>query len=234
VSPTLFIIIMLLILVGLWAACVLGPRWFARSLHRHRMWQLRDDLVDDVIVGRLPRDHEAVRHLIKKMDTTLRFGPNVTLSDVLIFNRHFARVSQSARRFVRRPQCPLDGLTTDQRSSVKKYEREFDLLLVGLLLLGSWLGLIAVIGVFLSLAVRRIAKLWRRPLSLASLQRVVGSIARQATDKAADSPIGQRVSETLPVLPRDYAPAHPPIASFGLLHSRSDHSNSSRTHSIPR
>src|SRR5580692_11310833 len=99
---------MLIVLVGLWAACMLGPRWFARSLHRHRMWRLRDDLVDDVIAGRLPRDHDAVRHLLSRMEDTLRLGPNVTLSDVLIFHRHLAKLSPFARRLVEKPRCSMD------------------------------------------------------------------------------------------------------------------------------
>jgi hypothetical protein len=232
-SSTLFIIIMLIVLIGLWAACMLGPRWFARSLHRHRMWRLRDELVDDMIVGRFPRDHDAVRHLQGKMDTTLRLGPNVTLSDVLIFHRYLAKLSPSARRFVAKPECPTDGLSDDQRAALKKYEDEFGLLVVGLLFLGSWFGLIFIIGTFVSLTLRRLVKIWRAPISIAAIQRVLGSIARQATDKAADSPIGHRVSETLPALPKDYA-ARPAIAHISLLHSHShvhSASNGSVTHS---
>jgi hypothetical protein len=210
-SAILFITFMMIVLICLWAGCVFGPRWFARSLHRHRMWALRDALVDDVIYGRLPRDHDAVRQLVKNMDTTLRLGLDFTLSDALIFSRQLRKIEPSAQRFLMEDKCPLDGLTSQQRALIKKYNENFGLLIVGLLLLGSWFGLICVAGVFLVLAAQRIARQWRSA-SLGALKGFVGLTAQQATDRVADSSVGQVVSKTLPVLPRDYAPVHASVS----------------------
>jgi hypothetical protein len=178
------------------------------------MWVQRDMLVDDVIAGRLPGDHDAVRQLIRNMDMTLRVGLNVTLSDVLIFRFQLGKLDPSAWRIVMKEAepCRLDGLTEAQRTRMNEYSEKFGLLLVGLLILGSWFGMICVVGYFLVIAARRIAEQLRNPVSLdkavEKLEHMIVSTARQATDTVAGSPLGHRVSETLPVLPRDYAPMH--------------------------
>jgi hypothetical protein len=175
------------------------------------MWALRDDLVDDVIDRRLPQDHEAVRQLVKHVDTTLRLGPNVTLMDVLIFGRQLGKIKPSAQRFLLEDKCSLDGLTQDQQKLMRDYRERFGRLCVGLLVLGSWFGLTCVVIVFVGLSARRLVQQWRN-VSLGAVKGLVALTAQQATDRVADSHMGQVVSKTLPVLPRDYAPVHASVA----------------------
>jgi hypothetical protein len=234
-SSTLSIVLVLICFAVLWAAWLLVPRWFARSIHRHRMWTLRDQLVDDIIAGRLPHDHPAVRQLARNIDRALRDGMNITYFDVRVFARRYRRLDSSTRAILdkRIARRPTDGLTQDQCKRIKGYETCWELLRVGHLMLGSWLGLAYVSWQFFNLATKSAIEAgrhvgWKTQISLAKLgwfAATVAAIARQATDTAAGSPMGHRVSETLPILPYDYAPPHLRLRLMHLhfhLHSPSN------------
>lgn len=122
------------------------PRWFTRSLHRHRIWRLRDVVVDDVLAGELPRDHPAVQHLIGCMGAILR-EKRVTLLNVYIFNHIAKGIDPTLLKAAKKQglDCPLDGLTPEQRERVELYRQRFTTLLVGSMLLGSWFGIAHIV-----------------------------------------------------------------------------------------
>lgn len=142
-------LLILVLIVGSLSAFVVVltlPRWFARSLHGHRMWRLRDAVVDDVLAGDLSRDNKAVQHLVGSMDAVLN-SRHVALLDVYII-RHVSKRADPALRKLAQKQgfaCPLDGLSAAERQRVEEYRERFLTLLVGSMLLGSWLGIAHIV-----------------------------------------------------------------------------------------
>jgi hypothetical protein len=122
------------------------PRWFARSLHGHRLWRLRDALVDQVLDGDLPKNHPAIQQLIATMDAVLD-DKHVSLMDVYIVkwacrDADPAFVQAQAKAGLR---CPLDGLDAKERELVTWYRERFQVLIVGSMLLGSWFGIAHIV-----------------------------------------------------------------------------------------
>ncbi len=126
---------------------LLLPRWFARSLHRHRMWRLRDTVVDDILAGTIPRDHNAVKQLVSGMDTMLRKKQMITLLDVYTIKWASKGVDPDLLKAKRDEgfRCPLDGLSRAERERIEAYREEFMTLLVGSVLLGSWFGIAHIV-----------------------------------------------------------------------------------------
>ena len=181
------------------------PRWFARSLHRHRMWRLRDTVVDDVLDGRLPRENPAVRQLIATMDGVLR-DQHANLLDVYIVRRACRDADPAFLKAGEKLglRCPLDGLSTEQRKVVERYRESFQILLVGSMLLGSWFGIAHILpfvpaGIAEGMRQAGIATRDGIRHRIEGLKDVLGQdirvSAREATDIAASrSRIGQQAA----------------------------------------
>jgi len=130
------------------AAFVTAPRWFSRSLHRHRLWRLRDGFVDHLMDHDLPQDHPAVRQLRWLMKCALDGGrPGNRALDISVFRWAKRGISPLARQELSTEArlCPLDGLTPEQQSLLTQYRANFETLVVGMLLLGSFWGTFIVI-----------------------------------------------------------------------------------------
>jgi hypothetical protein len=126
---------------------LLLPRWFARSLHRHRMWRLRDTVVDDVLAGTLPRDHTAVKQLVFGMDAMLRRKQIITFLDVYTMKWASKGIDPGLREASQAKgfHCSLDGLSRDEQERIEAYRAQFMTLLVGSVLLGSWFGIAHIV-----------------------------------------------------------------------------------------
>ncbi len=171
------------------------PRWFARSLHGHRMWRLRDAVVDDVLAGDLSRDHKAVQHLIGIMDAVLN-SKHVALLDVYIVRRVSKDADPAFRKLARNQglACPLDGLSPPESQRIEAYRERFMTLLAGSMLLGSWFG-IAHILPFVPAGVREAIRQARAATrdgfkhrlnnTRGRFEREITVSAREATDLAA-------------------------------------------------
>lgn len=189
--------------VAAFAVVLTLPRWFSRSLHGHRMWRLRDTVVDDVLTGKLPQDHEAVSHLIQVMDMVLH-EKRTTLLDAYIASRVSSDVDPT---FLKAAQsqgfaCPLDGLSAGERALVEDYRRRFTTLLVGSMFLGSWFGIAHVIPFLPSgmrIAMRQASAATRDGIKHrlddigSRFEREITASAREATDLAATH---SRLTET--------------------------------------
>jgi hypothetical protein len=201
-------LLIFLLIVGPLAAYLVVltlPKWFARSLHGHRMWRLRDAVVDDVLDGNLPRDHEAVQHLIRIMDGVLH-EKRATLLDVYIVRRACKGVDPAFLSGAQKQGlgCPLDRLSPDERKRVEAYRARFMTLLVGSMLLGSWFGIAHIVpfvpaGVAVTMRHAGVATrdgIRHRIEDLkASFERDIWASAREATDLAAShSRIGQQAA----------------------------------------
>ena len=177
------VLLITLLLFGLTAAFVTLPRWFARSLHRHRLWRLRDAIVDQIIDGSLPGDHPAVKEIQQRVEDTICVCGKLILLHLWLFHRASKRVGvRPAPRFP-----SLTGLSPEQAELVTQYRQSWDILCTGMVLLGTWVG----VGVVM----------WRLPQALrdAHSTRTSGDRPRPAigvaTDSAALSPLGRRARE---------------------------------------
>lgn len=189
--------------VGLFFGLLTVPRWFARSIARHRLWRLRDVIVGEMVVGELPPAHPAVHQLAKRADLAARDGLSVTLLDVVALDRGLRSVDPSTRIRLRHSVklCPTAGLTKKQRELVDKYREELELYLAGFLILGSWYGLFQIAkrmpaALQRQLAERQAGKMpraareWfviRHPRPIAIRVSIIGTTARVATNEAAAS-----------------------------------------------
>lgn len=131
-------------LVALLWSFATAPRWFARSIHRYRLWELRDSLVDDILDGRLPCSHPAVKQL--RSITEFAVASNIRHLDLIISAWAQRPLSSQTQEWLREESALLapDGLTDEQAGCVLAYQSQFLKLVVGSLLLGSWIGLIEV------------------------------------------------------------------------------------------
>jgi hypothetical protein len=58
-----------------------------RSLYRYDLWRMRDELVDALRAGALPRKHEAVRHLVVALDAAIRLSSRLSLLRMFVLYR---------------------------------------------------------------------------------------------------------------------------------------------------
>lgn len=174
--------------VGLFYAVIFLPRWFTRSMHGHRLWRLRDSFVDDIIAGRLPREHPAVQRALSDIEWAVRNGKTLKMLDVYLCLWLFRRMETTSRKeFAKTAAVPsFDGLTAEQSALLRERMTSFTTLLAGSLMLGSWLGLATVarfVPQALAEAVRKKGAHWGG--------RVRSSL-RDATDLAAtETRLGQ-------------------------------------------
>lgn len=130
------------------AAVVTLPRWCIRSLHRHRLWRLRDRIADDMIEGVLPKDHPAVVDLLGRTEMALFRYSDFTLLNVTIMAMLHIRSSRSVQREILAigAECSTAGLSEHQTELVRGYRAERLNLLAGSVLTGSWLGMAFVVS----------------------------------------------------------------------------------------
>jgi len=140
----LLVTLLCLLAVGLFVALVTLPRWCVRS-HR-RIWRLRDDLADDILSGRLPKDSEAVRHLFDEMEDVLREKKYVTLINLGLWK--LAKMSVGRDLSWPTPRFSTDGLDDEQLAILHHHRKQFDVLLAGLILTSSWLGVALIFYCF--------------------------------------------------------------------------------------
>lgn len=129
------------------ASLITLPRWCVRSLHRHRLWRLRDQVVDSVLAGCLPANHPAVKYLISELERAIRHCHRMSLLKLRGFILLRRRLSRAAETQLRSRSAPpsLAGLGEAEKMLLKEYRQAEATLLAGNLLLGSWLGVYLVL-----------------------------------------------------------------------------------------
>jgi hypothetical protein len=141
-----------LLCVATWAlfiALVSMPRWFARTLHGHRLWRLRDEFVDALIAGQLPRDHEAVRLMLLDMEFVAQNGKQLTMLDLYICRWLVRRMDPESRAVLEgQLDIPHEDLSQAERELFESFYARFSMLAGGSMLLGSWIGLATVARFF--------------------------------------------------------------------------------------
>jgi hypothetical protein len=190
------VLLALLVPVVLIFAIAMVPRWLIRSMSKHSLWRLRDEVVDDTILGNLPADQPAVRELIERLEWAISESRSFDLLHLIVWSRAKRRLP--AKLLKELTEVPgLDGLTPDQASRVEQLRQCYDSVAIRALLLSSWIGVAIVLWTAAPLAVRILIGS-RRPeyaqqRSLPGGLRVVVRVA--ADEVAEDTRLGRWASE---------------------------------------
>jgi hypothetical protein len=128
------------------------PRWLGRSMFKHRLWRLRDQVVDDIIDGKLPRSHPAVGDLERHIEWALGEARSFDMLHLLVWRWAVRKVDPATREMVAKP-CSLDGLDAGERAMVEGYRARLRFLSSSAMLCTSWIGL-AVVAWLLPHAIR--------------------------------------------------------------------------------
>jgi len=126
------------VFVGLFFAVLGVPRWCFRSLARHRLWELRDRLVDDVLDRRLDADDEQVVALRERIENAIGHVTKMTAIEMLMFSRLYDRSGLA-----------VPDRTRSKDPLLRQHEDRFRFLLTSPLILGSWIGVLATTMSFL-------------------------------------------------------------------------------------
>lgn len=191
------LLLLLIVAPGpLFIGAITLPRWFFRSLHRHRLWELRDAIVDDILADRLPKNHPAVKQLARRAESAARNCKQVSIFDLRVYRYIVDRepgLEPQIRAMVRTRD--LGGLTADQKELIVNYRDSMLMLLSGTMLLGSWFGLGAVAWVLVGDVAHRVKESFQTRRAPADAS-VLHEAWQQAIETAAASTsLGRRVTE---------------------------------------
>lgn len=144
-SSTVVTVALILVPTGLFVALLRAPHWFSRSLHRHILWRLRDEIADDVIDGRLPQQHPAVRGLLRRAERVIELTSEMTMLDLFVWSWVWKRSDPKLREASRRPEISRAGLSEPQIALVNKYHERLGMLSSSSILFGTWLGIASIL-----------------------------------------------------------------------------------------
>ena len=155
------LVVVLVVPVGLIAAFLTAPRWFVRIAQQNRLWALRDDLVDDVLAGRLPAAHPSVKTLVDESRVVATHCTSVSLAMLLAYRRSLRRNRDLAAsiRAAHKRETRTAGLTAEQRELLAGHRNKLQMALQRNLMFGSWLGIAFVVVVFLRAVARGVVRL---------------------------------------------------------------------------
>lgn len=193
------VVLAALIVPGVLAVAVATmPRWFIRSMSKHALWRLRDDVVDDVLAGRLPSEHLAIRELVARLEWAIGESRSFDLLHLLVWSRARRRLPRkTVQEVVAIPD--LTGLTPEQSTQVTAYRECYDRVAIRAILLSSWFGVTIVVWTGIQLLARALIDGNLAPAEPAPEHRLRRSFrvaVREATDEvASDTKIGQWAHE---------------------------------------
>jgi len=190
-----FVLIALLVPACLLVAVGTSPRWFVRSMGKHALWRLRDDLVDDTLAARLDPEHPAVRELTARVEWALGEARSFDLVHLFVWSRARRRIPpETLRKLEAIPR--LTGLPVDQAERISAYRTRYRNVAIRTILLSSWVGILVVFryGVRAALeALRRRARdnsfigVVRTATDEVASETTIGRSAREfVTDKGPD------------------------------------------------
>lgn len=190
------VLLALLVPVGLVIAIATVPRWLIRSMSKHALWRLRDEIVDDTLAGTLPGDHPAVRELIERLEWAISESRSFDLLHLIVWNRAkrqlHPKVLQSLSRV---PE--LTDLTPDNADRIASYRQCYDSVAIRALLLSSWIGVAIVLWTATPLAMKVLLGA-KKPgdAHQKSLPGGLRVVVRIATDEVAeDTRLGRQARE---------------------------------------
>ncbi len=159
-----FVVVATLVVVVLWAALLFFVPSCLRSEFRYRLWQLRDNVYDDVLAGRLA-DSELTKLFIIEIEQVIRYSRFYTLVDAWVTPRSPKEIIDARRRFVTEQK---QLLSADHLRRFEKYERQAGRVVLRHLLFGSPMGWVLFAAASLIFLVEGIIKVgFTDPISYA-------------------------------------------------------------------
>jgi hypothetical protein len=190
------VLVALLVPVGLVFAIATMPRWLIRSVSKHSLWRLRDEVVDDSLSGMLPADHPAVRELVARLEWAISESRSFDLLHLMVWNR--AKREVHPKVLESRARVPdLTSLPSDQEERIRAYRGCYDSVAIRALLLSSWIGIGIVFWTAIPVAFKVLLGTggteYAHQRSLPGGLRVVVRVATE--EVAEDTKLGQRARE---------------------------------------
>ncbi len=134
-----------MIAIALSLICAVGCAWIGlfiltplnlRSLFRYRLWRLRDDIVDDVLAGRLPRE-PAVTSLITATESLIQNARCVTWTTWLLSPNVPEEYRLAYRAHI---ETSFNRLSPDQQARLSEYRKNLEACIVRQMTVGSFSG----------------------------------------------------------------------------------------------
>jgi hypothetical protein len=122
-----------------WSGIVYVVPWCKLSQLRYSLWRLRDDIVDDLVDGRLS-EHQCVHETVQDIERSLRYSQDFTLLNVFI-----ARWCSQNDRLPRLVGTHLSELAPEERDRLKSYRKQLFEVEAHYLLYGSLIGRLLVL-----------------------------------------------------------------------------------------
>ena len=141
--------------VGAWYCAIWAVRSTLSSCGRYRLWRVRDNVVDDVLAGRLPRDNFAVVALIATCEGV---NANIYAHTLLptLSRRAFSGRNLEVYRRVWRSS--IEELTSDEQALLDVRQQEFVRAYQYVIAFGSLASLFAFALYFGFTVVRRLSR----------------------------------------------------------------------------
>jgi hypothetical protein len=134
------LVALLVVPCALFGALVTMPYWCMRSLSRDRIWSARDDLVLDILRGRLPAANRSVQLLRARAQTAARDSMQLAFLPLHLSER---AIVKNADMLAAANTCQIraSGLTADQRTLFDSHMQRLNTEITRCLMTGSWAGL---------------------------------------------------------------------------------------------
>lgn len=134
-----------------WFAILTVPRWLITSIHRGRLWALRDHLYDEMRHGKFAGHEAQASALITSAEHAVLAVPFFTPWNI----RRFSKLVNAMPAEQRRKQIEEIRLELEGSPLLKLYHERLHTVLSQQLLTGSWTGLVITFGALArALAVR--------------------------------------------------------------------------------
>jgi hypothetical protein len=118
-TAVMFVALFLCVAIGWFGLFFITP-WSIQSILRHKYWQLRDEVMDDVIAGRLP-DNKYVNEFISSVERSISATGHTTALQLLL--THFSLYEQKSSKAA---QCEsFDNLSSETQQQMEYYYQRY-------------------------------------------------------------------------------------------------------------
>jgi hypothetical protein len=161
--------------VVMWAGLIFVIPWCTRSLARYRLWELRDELYDDIRKGILPNEG-APSTLLRNIENAIRRTVDLTMFELgplalgSILSGHW-------REWVKEAGRGRTKLTDDELRLLKKYEHRFAVIILRQITFGTPSGWVGAPLLFILVLITR-----RRPVRYAERRVAIVTTAVAESD----------------------------------------------------
>lgn len=179
---TVFIASIFVATLGVWFALVRLPVWCFRSIHRHRLWEERDAIADEILTGKLKRGHPAVRELLAVAEHSANETHRLSILDLFFWRSVHRRCDMDKMSVLATSDA---GLTERELKLVAAHRDRIVTLSIRSMLVGSWLGILTIFVHLLPAVVMEVRMEVRKNQQRRRVSESIKSTLVVATDEAS-------------------------------------------------